>query len=133
MSQKESPFDLSFLGEKLDVSKYPPLQIVTGKGRAVSSLKVQPPAVVASNPASRGMVDLMNDIVNDASKDATKAAKVADTAANLNPDDAARLIAALMQEMMKPENISLWLKTVNPDLMCRLAAAMMQTASTGKM
>lgn len=42
MSQKESPFDLSFLGEKLDVSKFPPLQIVTGKDKAVSSLKVQP-------------------------------------------------------------------------------------------
>ena len=133
MSQKESPFDLSFLGGKLDVSKFQPLQIVSGKDRAVSSLKVQPPALIAANPASRGMADLMNDIVNDASKDATKAAKVAEAAANINPDDAAKLIAALMQEMMKPENISLWLKTVNPDLMCRLASAMMQTASTGKM
>lgn len=133
MSQKESPFDLSFLGEKLDVSKFPPLQIVTGKDRAASSLRVQPPALITSNPASRGMADLMNDIVNDASKDATKAVKVADMTANINPDDAAKLITALMQEMMKPENISLWLKTVNPDLMCRLAAAMMQTAATGKM
>lgn len=133
MSQKESPFDLSFLGEKLDVSKIAPLQIVTGKDKTVSSLKVQPPAVVTSNPASRGMVDLMNDIVKDASKDATKAAKVADMASNINPDDAARLITVLMQEMMKPENISLWLKSVNPDLMCRLATTMMQTASTGKM
>lgn len=133
MSQKESPFDLSFLGEKLDVSKFPPLQIVSGKDRAASSLKVQPPAVVTSNPASRGMADLMNDIVNDASKDATKAVKVADMTANINPDDAAKLITALMQEMMKPENISLWLKTVNPDLMCRLASTIMQTASTGKM
>lgn len=75
----------------------------------------------------------MNDIVKDASKDATKAVKVADTTASINPDDAAKLISALMQEMMKPENISLWLKTVNPELMCRLANAMMQTASTGKM
>lgn len=133
MSQKESPFDLSFLGEKLDVSKFPPLQIVSGKDRAASSLKVQPPALVASNPAARGMADLMKDIVSDASKDATKAAKVADTAAHISPDDAAKLITALMQEMMKPENISLWLKTVNPELMCRLASAMMQTASTGKM
>lgn len=133
MSQKESPFDLSFLGEKLDVSKFPPLQIVTGKDKAVSSLKVQPPALITSNPASRGMADLMNDIVKDASKDATKAAKVADTTASINPDDAAKLISALMQEMMKPENISLWLKTVNPELMCRLANAMMQTAATGKM
>ena len=132
MAQKESPFDLSFLGEKLDVSKFPPLQIVTGKDRAASSFKVQPPAVVASNPASRGMADLMNDIVNDTSKDSTKAAKVADTASTVNPDDAAKLIAALMQEMMKPENISLWLKTVNPELMCRLATAIMQTASAGK-
>lgn len=133
MSQKESPFDLSFLGEKLDVSKFTPLQIVTGKDRAVSTLKVQPPAVVTSNPASKGMADLMNDIVNDASKDATKAAKVADAAASISPDDAAKLIAALMQEMMKPENISLWLKTVNPDLMCKLASSMMQIAATGKM
>lgn len=133
MSQKESPFDLSFLGEKLDVSKFPPLQIVSGKDKAASSLKVEPPALVTSNPASRGMADLMNDIVNDASKDATKAVKVADMTANINPDEAAKLITALMQEMMKPENISRWLKTVNPDLMCRLASAMMQTASTGKM
>lgn len=133
MSQKESPFDLSFLGEKLDVSKFPPLQIVTGKDKAASSLKVQPPALITSNPASRGMADLMNDIVNDASKDAIKAVKVADMAASINPDDAAKLITALMQEMMKPENISLWLKTVNPDLMCRLASTIMQTASTGKM
>ena len=133
MSQKESPFDLSFLGEKLDVSKFPPLQIVSGKDRAANSLKVQPPALVTSNPASRGMADLMKDIVSDASKDATKAAKVADTAAHISPDDAAKLITALMQEMMKPENISLWLKTVNPELMCRLASAMMQTASPGKM
>lgn len=133
MSQKESPFDLSFLGEKLDVSKFPPLQIVTGKDKAVSTLKVHPPALATSNLASRGMAELMNDIVNDASKDATKAVKVADTTASINPDDAAKLISALMQEMMKPENISLWLKTVNPELMCRLANAMMQTASTGKM
>ncbi len=132
MSQKESPFDLSFLGEKLDVSKFPPLQIVGGKDKAASSLTLQPPAVVASNPASKGMAELMNGIVNDASKDATKATKVADTAAAINPDDAAKLITALMQEMMKPENISAWLKTVNPELICRLATAIMQTASAGK-
>lgn len=133
MSQKESPFDLSFLGAKLDVSQLAPLQIVKGKDRTLSSLNPRPPAVVTSNPASRGMADLMNDIVNDASKDITKAAKVADTAAKMNPEDAAKLIAALMQEMMKPENISVCLKTVNPELMCRVATAMLQAASTGKM
>lgn len=132
MSQKESPFDLSFLGDKLDISKFPPLLIARGKDRAASSLKVQPPAVVTSNPASKGMAELMKEIVNDASKDAAKAAKVADTTANINPDDAAKLITALMQEMMKPENISLWLKTANPELMRQLASTIMQAASAGK-
>jgi hypothetical protein len=49
-----------------------PLQIVSRKDRTASSLTVQPPAVVASNPAFRGMADIMNEIVNEVSKDATK-------------------------------------------------------------
>ena len=136
MAQLESPFNMSFLGGNLDPSTLPPLQIVRGKDKAVSSLTLQPPPLATSNPASKGMAELMNDIIKDATKDAAKATQVANATVTMTCEDAAKLISAMFQEMMKPENIGLWLKTVpqpvSPELINQLANIMMQTASGQK-
>lgn len=136
MAQLESPFNLSFLGEKLDPSKLPTLQIMRGMERTASSYSLQPPPLATSNPASKGMAELMNDIIKDSTKDTAKAAQVANATVTMTCEDAAKLMSAIFQEMMKPENIGLWLKTVpqpvSPELINQLANIMMQTASGQK-